>query len=242
MNQIREANQEYEKFTRDKLAAATRCREAKSKVISMNRKRSLLEQEIEQYEKDYQRTKSLCDYKVKIHAANCNMQQKEEATADAVATLETKLYQAKNILSTNTMKHNSLLSEYKEIRKRVIDARKKKYKADGYNESLTNDLKEMQTRAEVLQERHAFREQKKQAVAQQMEELVRIIEDAETRTMLAEQYHISLETHRDAIMVEIGTMRAKRFDAMDKVEEIKRLRAQLMRKHNISHPSQLLKR
>lgn len=75
-----------------------------------------------------------------------------------------------------------------------------------------------------------------------MEELVRIIEDAETRTMLAEQYHISLETHRDAIMVEIGTMRAKRFDAMDKVEEIKRLRAQLMRKHNISHPSQLLKR
>ena len=135
-----------------------------------------------------------------------------------------------------------MLSEYKEIRKRVIDARKKKYKADGYNESLTNDLKEMQTRAEVLQERHAFREQKKQAVAQQMEELVRIIEDAETRTMLAEQYHISLETHRDAIMVEIGTMRAKRFDAMDKVEEIKRLRAQLMRKHNISHPSQLLKR
>ena len=242
MNQIREANKEYEKFTRDKLAAATRYREAKSKVISMNRKRALLEQEIEESEREYQRTKSRCDYKVKVHAANCNMRQKEEATADAVATLETKLYQAKNILSTNTMKHNSLLSEYKDIRRRSIDARKRKYKADGYNDSLTNDLKEMQTRAEVLQEKHAYREQKKEAVAQQMDELARIIEDAETRTELAKQYHISLETHRDTIMVEIGTMRAKRFDAMDNAEEIKRLRAQLMRQHNISHPSQLLKR
>ena len=242
MNQIREANQEYEKFTRDKQAAATRYREAKSKVAAMNRKRSLLEQEIEEYERDYERTKTICDYKVKVNAANCNMRQKEEATADAVAALETKLYQAKNQLSTNTMKHNSLLSDYKERRKRVIDARKRSYKADVCNESLTNDLKEMQTRAEVLQERHAFRGQKMEAVSREMDELVRIIEDAETRTVLAEQYHISLETHRDTIMEEIGTLRAKRFDAMDKVEEIKRLRAQLMRQYNISHPSQLLKR
>ncbi|XP_066934184.1 LIM domain-binding protein 3-like isoform X3 [Clytia hemisphaerica] len=242
LNQIREADTEYEKFTREKNVAAHRYREAKLQIAAMNRRRGHVEQEIEQYEFDYERTKRICEHRVKVCAANQNLRQKSHATVETVANLESKLYQAKNRLSSNTMKYNSVLSEYKERGRRLTDFQKRHLKAAGYNQSLTSDLNEMQARVETLQGRHVFRQHKMEAVAKEMEELADVIEDATTRTELAEQYHFSLEINRETLLEEINTIKTKRYDALDKIEEIKRLRTQIMRQYNISHPSQLLKR
>ena len=222
--------------------AAHRYREAKLQIAAMNRRRGLIEQEIEQYEFDYERTKRICDHRLKVCAANQNLRQKSHATAETVAKLESKLYQAKNRLSSNTMKYNSLVSEYKERRRRVIEFQKRHQKAAGYNQSLMSDLNEMQARVETLQGKHVFRQHKMEAVAKEMEELADVIEDAATRTELAKQYHFSLEINRETLLEEINTLKTKRYDALDKIDEIKRLRTQIMRQYNISHPSQLLKR
>ena len=114
---------------RGKNEASHRLREAKQKIMSMNKKRMLLAQEIEEYEKNYETTKNICDYKLKLYAANTNIQRKGQTTASQIADLETKLYQAKNRLSSNTMKYNSILSEYKDQRRRMADVEKRKGKS-----------------------------------------------------------------------------------------------------------------
>lgn len=240
MNQIREANDDYEKATRENNDAKYRLRDAKLKIAAMNKKRMLLEREIEEYERNYVSTKNYCEYKLKIYAANRNMEQKEEVTAGALAELESLLYQAKNMLANNTVKFNSIFSEYKEKRRRLADAQRRKQESNGSNANLGNDLREMQIRIEELQSRHVFRQQKMAAMEVEIERIGEVIEDAEMRTSLAEQYHISLETHRETIMEELGNIKTKRYDAMDKMEEIKRLRKELMKQYNISHPSQLI--
>jgi len=240
MNQIREANDDYEKATREKTDANYRLRDAKLKIAAMNKKRMLLEREIEEYEHNYVSTKNYCEYKLKIFAANRNMEQKEESTAGALAELESRLYQAKNLLANNTVKFNSIFSEYKERRRRLADTQRRKEKSSGFNTSLGNDLREMQMRIEELQSRHSFRQEKMAAMEAEVSRIADVIEDAEMRTSLAEQYHISLETHRETILEELGNMKTKRYDAVDKTEEIKRLRKELMKQYNVSHPSQLI--
>ena len=240
MNQIREANDDYEKATREKSDANYRLRDAKLKIAAMNKKRMLLEREIEEYERNYVSTKNYCEYKLKIYAANRNMERKEELTAGALADLESHLYQAKNMLANNTVKFNSIFSEYKDRRRRLAEMQKRKQESSGSNVNMGNDLREMQLRIEELQSRHVFRQQKMAAMEEEVERIGEVIEDAEMRTALAEQYHISLETHRETILEELGNMKTKRYDALDKTEEIKRLRKELMKQYNVSHPSQLI--
>lgn len=242
IEQIREANADYERLSKQKVVATDRARDARLKIASMNKRRTQLQAEIEEYEYNYETTRRICEYKLKMNAANENLYRTKQTAAISPENLEQQLYVAKNKLGANQMKYNSLLSTYKEKHRRAAELDKRKKTFSGHTSALGCDLREMQERVRVLQGRQQFHKYNMENMQNEMSAIEDVIEDAESRSILAEQYVISLQTHRDTITEEFDQLHVKRLDAIDHFEELKRLKKEIMKKYNISHPSQMLAR
>lgn len=233
IEQIREANVTYESASSKKADSMERYRVAKMSMAAMNKKRTRLEAEIEEYERNFLTTKRLAEYKQKVFAANANLTQNEKKLTTKISQVESSLNASRSSLSTWKSKLDVISENYRSKKKRLnqLLAAQKQHRC--VTQAVEGDLREMSERIKALQVKDDLRQLRMNALVDEINVVAINTKEVESRCLLAEQHLVSLRLYQETIDEEYMQIRIQTLDAQDSVELAKRKKKDLMRQNHI---------
>ncbi|XP_057297447.1 PDZ and LIM domain protein 5-like isoform X2 [Hydractinia symbiolongicarpus] len=233
IEQIREANVTYESATSKNADSMERYRVAKMSMAAMNKKRTRLEAEIEEYERNFLTTKRLAEYKQKVFAANANLTQNEKKLTTKISQVESSLNASRSSLSTWKSKLDVISENYRSKKKRLNQLLAAQKQHRGVTQAVEGDLWEMSERIKALQVKDDLRQLRMNALVDEINVVANNTKEVESRSLLAEQHLASLRLYQETIDEEYMQIRIQTLDARDSVELAKRKKKDLMRQNHI---------
>lgn len=238
--QIGEANAIYEISTRKREEEQTRYLEAKQKMMSYNKKRAMIEEQIEHQDRDWGNMKKMVDYKLKVHAANANICVKAENFDEKIQQVETNLISSREKLNGWQTKLTAVVEDYRDKRNRLEEIKRRKKESHGRVNALESELLKMEHHMKVLNGKKSFRKMKLEASEQELESIEEEIKEAESRQMLSEQHVVSLGIYKETIEHEYRQQKIHTKEMMNELKNMKLIKQKILQNRNVGQSAQLV--